>query len=873
MSFFFGKKNKVKPEFTGLQTQTSASTLPVPLVWGETRVAPNIIWQGEFQSHKHDQKTGKGGGSSDTYTYSASFQLGLCEGPIHGVTTVWKDQSKFTSYADPKLGFSLFTGTYPQAPWGHLTGAFAIGYPGTAHLDVADYDLGSSNTLSQHSFCVQALLWSTGVGATIIDADPSQIIDQFLVTLRYSVGFPASSMDYNTLYSGPNATTTGDSAMQTYCRAMGFGMSPNLDSQESASDILDRWTKLMNTALVWTGYSLQFIPYGDATITANGVTYLPPTAVQFAITDNDFDGDNSQDPVLMDRVDPQDAKNVFKITIKNRANDYNNLPVEWRDQALIDTYGEKPDSAFNAMEICDSAMATKIVALMAQRQAYIRNTFKVTVPVRHCRILPMDVGTIQDAVWGTVAVRCTKVEETDTDEYQLELEEFPATTGSSDGFSTPVTSNTPVNTAVAAGPINPPIIFEPPSTLSAVAQVWAAISGGNGTTADLNWGGAYVWVSADAGATYQQIGTQDTASRMGKTTTTLAVYGGVNPDTVNSVGVDLTESTGSLLSVTAPEAANNATLSYLGGEFISYEIATLTSAYHYMLGTELFRGLYGTTPGSHASGVDFARLDGNIFKYNLPAAYIGVPLLFKFQSFNIFGSGVQDLATCTAYPFTPSGTGYGGGAAGVPLAPTGVGATGAAGQNIVTWTANPPSDNVTFYRVYRAPGPSGLFGASTLIASTASLNWSDTAVVPGNVYTYYVVAVNVIGASTNSTPGHDATPTNAPGVVRLYGGLERGPNPLEVMFDIEMIGDEHFPAGTGWLIGTEVAPGSNQTYTLTLNGVTVGTGTINSGSTSGTWTVGAPINPANGDRLKLTAPSAPDTASFPLSYTILGTRS
>jgi hypothetical protein len=56
---------------------------------------------------------------------------------------------------------------------------------------------------------------------------------------------------------------------------MGFGFSPLLDSQEPGLDILKRWTMIFNTALVWTGYSLFFSPYGAETVTANGVTYRP----------------------------------------------------------------------------------------------------------------------------------------------------------------------------------------------------------------------------------------------------------------------------------------------------------------------------------------------------------------------------------------------------------------------------------------------------------------------------------------------------------------------------------------------------------------------------------------------------------------------
>ena len=34
-----------------------------------------------------------------------------------------------------------------------------------------------------------------------------------------------------------------------------------------------------------------------------------------------------------------------------------------------------------------------------------------------------------------------------------------------------------------------------------------------------------------------------------------------------------------------------------------------------------------------------------------------MPLYFKFQSFNVFGAGLQSLAACVAYAYTPTGAG------------------------------------------------------------------------------------------------------------------------------------------------------------------------------------------------------------------------
>src|ERR1700761_4820310 len=94
-----------QPALSGLQVQTSAYGKVIPIVYGTTRIAPNLIWYGDFVATPHTSNSssgggkggvtggggGKGGGGSGstTYTYSAAVALGLCEGPIAGIGNVW----------------------------------------------------------------------------------------------------------------------------------------------------------------------------------------------------------------------------------------------------------------------------------------------------------------------------------------------------------------------------------------------------------------------------------------------------------------------------------------------------------------------------------------------------------------------------------------------------------------------------------------------------------------------------------------------------------------------------------------------------------------------------------------------------------------
>ena len=135
MSWFRNSKAATTPDYTGLQLQTSVNTLPIPIVWGQTKAAANIVWYQNFQTHGGGSG-GKGGffggGGASSYTYTADLIMALCEGPISGIGFIWRDQSTYTL---AELGLTLFNGTTPQTTWGYLSSAYpiqALAYQGTA---------------------------------------------------------------------------------------------------------------------------------------------------------------------------------------------------------------------------------------------------------------------------------------------------------------------------------------------------------------------------------------------------------------------------------------------------------------------------------------------------------------------------------------------------------------------------------------------------------------------------------------------------------------------------------------------------------------------------------------------------------------------
>lgn len=136
MAFFMKKKQPQAQQpaaVSGISIQSSALGKARPIGFGKARIAPNLIWYGDFTAIPHTSQTagggGKGGvtgggggknggGGQTTYTYQAAVAFGICEGPILGVDRVWASKKITTLSA---LGLTLFLGSYPQTAWGYLT--------------------------------------------------------------------------------------------------------------------------------------------------------------------------------------------------------------------------------------------------------------------------------------------------------------------------------------------------------------------------------------------------------------------------------------------------------------------------------------------------------------------------------------------------------------------------------------------------------------------------------------------------------------------------------------------------------------------------------------------------------------------------------
>lgn len=78
------------PRLDDAKSQTAQPGAPIARVWGSGRIAGNIIACGPLKQHKHTDD-GKSGQESITYTYTRTYAIGVCAGPIFAIRRVWRD--------------------------------------------------------------------------------------------------------------------------------------------------------------------------------------------------------------------------------------------------------------------------------------------------------------------------------------------------------------------------------------------------------------------------------------------------------------------------------------------------------------------------------------------------------------------------------------------------------------------------------------------------------------------------------------------------------------------------------------------------------------------------------------------------------------
>lgn len=653
--------------------QSSVQGRPRNIGAGLNRVAGNLIWYADFTSTPATSggkgAGGSGKGTSGSYNYSASFIVSFGESVAQFNTIFNGNQIDFLVPPSAQVLADLATlgivptynntysatfllGDYAQSPWSYLVSAHpsqALAYRGEALMCLANLGLSSSPSLPNFT---AELLWpiNSDIPALGPDANPADWVTAFLTNADWGAGFPAALLGDMTAY-------------KTWCRATGMLISPVLTNQQAANSHLGEIMKGTVADFVWSSGLLTIAPYADASVTGNGYTYTAPVTPLYDIGVNDYlenqgslGSASGKSPIAASRKDPSQVLNRVQVEYLDRSNLYNPVTIYDSDDASIIANNRLRLSDLRAHHFfCLGSAASKSASLQMQREKVVTE-YQFTLPATFILVEPIrDILTLTEPNLGLnrFPVRPTEIIENSDHSLTFTCEEFLGAVGPP-LYARQMSLGTARNNNADPGPINTPIIFEPTDELGNGLEIWMAVSGQDPAL----WGGCNVFGSYDPAGTFDQLGSVNGPARMGVTTALLPTIAenlvGQTIDSANTLSVSLVESAGALASGSPADMTGLNTACFIDGEIISYQTATLTGPNAYGL-APMVRGAYGSTIGAHASGSAFARLDKMILQSAYTQDRIGSTIYLKFQSFNIYGGGLQDLSTLGAVAYTITG--------------------------------------------------------------------------------------------------------------------------------------------------------------------------------------------------------------------------
>jgi hypothetical protein len=652
-SWLFGGKsstvNKPAQPASALRIQTSMQGRPITIMWGTTRLAGNLIWQGNFRAVQQYTVTSSSNWLEHIFTkaqkvvtgyiYYTSVIFALCYGEIYDVLKLWNGT---TSSGAPGMGFATYSGSSTQTAWtGVPDTSQRLNYREIAYVVNSNLFCGSDPSLPILNFELSSHF--TGYGPTGQDANPYDVVCDILSNIYYGVNFPAARLDLNALN------------YQAYSEAAGLIVSPVITEQTSCQSFLTDLMAATNSTLRWSSGVLTVVPWGTEDIVKPTVAYYANIAPLYDLDADDFlpnTGSNvgsgtasTDEPVTYVRKRKSDMINTVKIEYLERTKDYDPVAIDAKDEASIDLYGERPSELKTRHMLAGSIAAGQSAYLELIREQ-ISGIYTFTLPAKYILLDVEDIVTLTRPTMGMVKqlVRITEIQENQDYSLTFTAEEF---LGTSSVLDYNQEQNVAVNTdlLVSPGNVTDYIIFQPPDALAAPTTdqiaIWIATCGSSP-----NYGGCFIWYSVD-GVNFTNIGNM-APSVMGFNTADFPDH--VDPDNTNTLSVDLSESYGTLDPGNATALANGQPACWIDSEVIAYQDAALTTAYNYDL-TTLRRALFGTTHADHPIGSPFCLLDQRIFEMTVPSSLSGSTVYFIFQPYNIFFSGSPDISTLPIIPY------------------------------------------------------------------------------------------------------------------------------------------------------------------------------------------------------------------------------
>lgn len=643
----------------------------IPVVYGTAKVRGSIILSGAY-IEKYSS------GMSEVARSVELIMFGICEGPISSVLKMWRGTESGTL---AKFNMTLLTGTRSQAPWSVLSTSFpsfALGYGGTAIAATnVQWPTDLDGGLQAVDFEVKGLSATKQDGTTsAYDAHPADVLADLLTNAEYGAGWSPTRLDgYVSALSDAwslGASGTAADSWRRYCDACGFYVSMVISQTKPLSDYVSELMTATNSMAIWSNGRLKVVPLGDQAVTGNGVTYTPNITPVYDLgasgPGNDFLADPGTDPVQAEMTRQADAWNLIPVEYVDRnpaditdpetgtvtkRDAYITNVAEAADPVDVELYGRKKGESVRLDCITRADHAQMISRLLAQQTVYSRSTFRFRLGWRYVLLEPGDLVSLTEAKLGIDHKLCRilEIEEDSGGAFSVVAQEWTVGQGTAAVYSTSTSAESIPRSEQAPPAVLDSLVVAPALAASDdVPALWVGVAG-----AGVDFGGAQVWLSWDAGVTYQY---QGDALRALYGTLNASMADGPTVDASAVVSLDVADDRDSFATVSDADRDALKTAMWVDGEILAYKTAAHVGGTHYDL-SSLRRGCLGTPTGAHASGAKAWSLDARVMSIPIPVTRYGTQVKVKLVAFNGSGRMLADAATApvTTYTLPSSKTG------------------------------------------------------------------------------------------------------------------------------------------------------------------------------------------------------------------------
>lgn len=279
------------PRLNDLTVQTSTYGAVIPRVYGTVTVNGNVIWlQGnKITETVTKKKSGGKGGSTKTatspFTYTGTFAVGLCEGPIVGVRRIWigpdliydagsSDAATLAASNAATDGFAIYLGTNTQAQDPRIQAdvgvANAPAWRGLAYIVFYDLPLARySNSLMGAQVRVEVMKAALPVGwvATQTALPASDSWGSMAASPSTGVCVAGDSLSSNRIAITRDGTTWAakntTASASRYCVAWGENIFIAMRSGsgcDKSTDDGDTWAQVTSSVVDWTVSPVNAFP-------------------------------------------------------------------------------------------------------------------------------------------------------------------------------------------------------------------------------------------------------------------------------------------------------------------------------------------------------------------------------------------------------------------------------------------------------------------------------------------------------------------------------------------------------------------------------------------------------------------------------------